>query len=171
MTSTLMLINTLVYNQQEYLIDEPMAADSPQLPAADLKPQLEKNGFRESVLVQSWQTLDETRWLLARRTPIPSFLSRRLGRSAFPRFARRNWNRRRKSKTRRIRHIVQSEPDNFLLQPRFFARYFYVGEFDLAYDILVYARNLPIAAEFVKRFPGQRLSWTIWQNPRSRVAH
>jgi len=42
-------------------------------------------------------------------------------------------------------------------------------EFDLAYDILVYARNLPLAAEFVKRFPRSALSWTIWQNLRSRV--
>ena len=29
-------------------------------------------------------------------------------------------------------------------------------EFDLAYDILIYPRHLPVAAEFVARFPRQR---------------
>jgi L-fuconolactonase len=29
-------------------------------------------------------------------------------------------------------------------------------EFDLAYDLLIYTKHLPLAAEFVKRFPRQR---------------
>jgi L-fuconolactonase len=29
-------------------------------------------------------------------------------------------------------------------------------EFDLAYDILIYTKHLPVAAEFVERFPKQR---------------
>jgi L-fuconolactonase len=56
-----------------------------------------------------------------------------------------------------LRHIVQSEPDDrFLLQPEFLRGISALEEFDLAYDILIYTKNLPIAAEFVERFPRQR---------------
>jgi L-fuconolactonase len=56
-----------------------------------------------------------------------------------------------------IRHIAQSEPDDrFLLQPEFLRGISLLGEFDLAYDILIYPKHLPVAAEFVRRFPRQR---------------
>jgi L-fuconolactonase len=56
-----------------------------------------------------------------------------------------------------IRHVVQSEPDErFLLQPDFLRGIAMLEEFDLAYDILIYTRHLPVAAEFVARFPRQR---------------
>jgi L-fuconolactonase len=56
-----------------------------------------------------------------------------------------------------VRHIVQSEPDErFLLQPDFLRGIAALEEFDLTYDILIYERHLPVAAEFVSRFPGQR---------------
>jgi L-fuconolactonase len=56
-----------------------------------------------------------------------------------------------------IRHIVQSEPDDrFLLQPDFLRGIAMLGEFNLTYDILIYERHLPVAAEFVVRFPQQR---------------
>ncbi len=56
-----------------------------------------------------------------------------------------------------VRHIVQSEPDErFLLQPDFLRGIAMLEEFDLAYDILIYTRHLPVAAEFVTKFPRQR---------------
>jgi L-fuconolactonase len=56
-----------------------------------------------------------------------------------------------------VRHVVQGEPDDrFLLRPEFLRGISALEEFDLAYDILVYARHLPVAAEFVRHFPGQR---------------
>jgi L-fuconolactonase len=56
-----------------------------------------------------------------------------------------------------VRHVVQSEPDErFLLQPDFLRGIAMLEEFDLAYDILIYSRHLPVAAEFVARFPRQR---------------
>jgi L-fuconolactonase len=62
-----------------------------------------------------------------------------------------------KSKLVGVRHIVQSEPDErFLLQPDFLRGIAMLEEFDLAYDILIYPRHLPVAAEFVARFPRQR---------------
>ncbi len=52
---------------------------------------------------------------------------------------------------------MQSEPDDrFLLQADFLRGIAVLGEFDLAYDILIYPRHLAAAAEFVRRFPGQR---------------
>jgi L-fuconolactonase len=61
-----------------------------------------------------------------------------------------------KSKLVGIRHIVQSEPDDFLLDPDFLRGISLLQEFDLAYDLLIYTKHLPLAAEFVKRFPRQR---------------
>jgi L-fuconolactonase len=56
-----------------------------------------------------------------------------------------------------LRHIVQSEPDDrFLLRPEFLRGIAALQDFDLAYDILIYAKHLPVAIEFVKKFPRQR---------------
>jgi L-fuconolactonase len=56
-----------------------------------------------------------------------------------------------------LRHIVQSEPDDrFLLRPEFLRGIAALEEFDLAYDILIYAKHLPVASEFVQLFPRQR---------------
>jgi L-fuconolactonase len=53
------------YNQREYgWIDDSMAALQRDFLPADLKPELERNGFHGCVAVQTRQTLEETRWLL-----------------------------------------------------------------------------------------------------------
>jgi L-fuconolactonase len=52
---------------------------------------------------------------------------------------------------------VQSEPDDrFLLSSGFLQGIAVLEEFDLAYDILIYTKHLPVAAEFVERFQRQR---------------
>ncbi len=146
-----------IYNQREYgWIDEPMASIRRDFLPAELKPQLQKNGFHGSVLVQVRQTLDETRWLLELAENNPFILgvvgwadlrSPRL-RAELESFAGN-------PKLVGIRHIVQSEPDDFLLQPDFLRGISILEEFDLVYDILIYTKHLPIAAEFVRRFPRQ----------------
>jgi L-fuconolactonase len=56
-----------------------------------------------------------------------------------------------------VRHIVQAEPDDrFLLGPEFLHGVSLLAELDLAYDILIHPRHLPVAAAFVERFPSQR---------------
>ncbi len=56
-----------------------------------------------------------------------------------------------------VRHVVQSEPDDrFLLQPAFLRGIAALEQFGLTYDILIYSQHLPVAAEFVGRFPRQR---------------
>jgi L-fuconolactonase len=147
-----------IYSQGEYdWIDEAMASIRRDFLPGDLKPQLESNGFQGSVLVQVRQTLEETRWLLELAANNPFILgvvgwadlrSPRLRAELEP-FAG-------KTKLVGIRHIVQSEPDDFLLQPDFLRGISILEEFDLAYDLLIYSKHLPIAAKFVKRFPRQR---------------
>lgn len=145
-----------VYDQREYAwIDDSMASLRRDFLPDDLKPELERNGFQGSVVVQARQ--EETRWLLELATDA-SFILGVVGwvdlqspdaASQFEAFAGN-------PKLVGIRHIVQSEPnDRFLLQPEFLRGISLLGV-DLAYDILIFPKHLPAAAEFVRRFPRQR---------------
>jgi L-fuconolactonase len=59
-------------------------------------------------------------------------------------------------KLRGFRHIVQGEADDrFLLRGDFCRGISRLREFGFTYDILIYARQLPAAVEFVERFPDQ----------------
>jgi L-fuconolactonase len=147
------------YSPAEYeWIDDSMAALRRDFLPADLKPELENNGFHGSVAVQACKTLEETSWLLnlAQRSAwilgVVGWVDLRAPdvRSQLTVLSRN-------PKLVGIRHIVQSEPnDRFLLQPDFLRGISVLEEFDLAYDILIYTRHLPLAAEFVERFPRQR---------------
>jgi|SRR5271165_5574041 len=148
-----------IYNPAEYdWIDNSMAALRRDFLPNDLKLDLDKNGFHGSVAVQARQTLEETHWLLklAERSPwilgvvgwvdlrSPDVRAQLKALSHNPKLVG-------------VRHVVQSEPDDrFLLQPDFLRGVSTLEEFGLAYDILIYAKHLPVAAEFVKRFPRQR---------------
>ncbi len=148
-----------MYNAKEYgWIDDSMAALRRNFLPEDLSPELERNGFQGSVVVQTRQTLEETRWLLelaersAKIVGVVGWvdLCSPQCRSQLERLSKH-------SKLVGIRHIVQSEPDDqFLLREDFQCGITLLEEFDLAYDILIYTRHLPVATEFVKRFPRQR---------------
>jgi L-fuconolactonase len=147
------------YGPDEYAwIDERMAVLRRDFLPADLEPELEGMGFAGCVAVQARQTLEETRWLLelADRHPfvvgvvgwvdlqspdVPAQLEALAGHR----------------KLVGVRHIVQHEPDpRFLLRPEFGRGIARLRELDLAYDILIYPRHLEVAAEFARRFEGQR---------------
>jgi len=147
------------YNPVEYeWIDDSMAAIRRDFLPEDLAPELERNELQGSVAVQTRQTLEETRWLLELADRSSKILGvvgwvdlrspdMRAQLSAFTR----------NPKLVGIRHIVQSEPDDrFLLRQDFLRAITLLEEFDLAYDILIYTKHLPVAAEFVERFPKQR---------------
>ena len=147
------------YDPREYeWIDDSMARLRRDFLPEGLKPELERAGFQGCVAVQARQTLEETRWLLELASATP-FVLGVVGwvdlqspevRSQLETFARN-------PKLVGIRHIVQGEPDDrFLLRPEFLRGISVLEEFDLAYDILIYTRHLPVAAEFVRHFPGQR---------------
>ncbi len=147
-----------VYDPHEYeWIDDSMASLRRDFLPRDLKPDLDRNGFQGCVAVQARQTLEETQWLLdlARDAPFilgvvgwvdlrsPQVQSQLAAFAGNPKLVG-------------IRHVVQSEPDGFLLQPEFLRGISVLEEFDLAYDILIYTQHLPIAVEFVQKFPRQR---------------
>jgi L-fuconolactonase len=148
-----------IYDPKEYgWIDGTMTPLRRDFLPADLRHELEREGFQGSVAVQARQSLEETRWLLELAAQSP-FILGVVG-----------WVDLRSPQVRAdlqalaqnpklvgIRHIVQSElDDRFLLQPDFLRGISLLAEFDLAYDILIYPKHLTVAVEFVRRFPVQR---------------
>src|ERR1051326_666899 len=148
-----------IYNQKDFgWIDESMAAIRRNFLPEDLQPELKANAFDGSVVVQTCQTLEETRWLLELAEHNPSILGV-VGWADLrsPDIQSQLATLTRNPKLVGVRHIVQSEPDDrFLLQPDFLRGISALEEFDLAYDILIYTKHLPVATEFVQRFPRQR---------------
>jgi L-fuconolactonase len=148
-----------VYDPREFdWIDESMAVLRRDFLAAGLKPELDRAGFQGCVAVQARQTLEETRWLLDLAASSPFILgvvgwvdlrsqdiqSQLQALAGNPKLVG-------------VRHVVQGEPDDrFLLRPEFLRGISALEEFDLAYDILIYTKHLPVAAEFVRQFPRQR---------------
>lgn len=146
------------YNQREYAwIDEAMASIRRDFLPGELKPQLESNGFQGTILVQVRQTLEETWWMLKLAEANP-FILGVVGwvDLCSPELRADLESFQGKSKLVGVRHIVQAEPDDFLLRPNFLRGISVLEEFDLAYDILIYPKHLRVAAEFVGRFPRQR---------------
>ena len=147
-----------IYNPGKHgWIDESMAAIRRDFLPGDLKPLLQANGFHGSVAVQVRQHVEETEWLL-QLAKVNPFILGVVGwidlRSPRLRFTLESLAR--NPKLVGVRHIVQSEPDEFLRQPDFLCGISQLEEFHLAYDILIYAKHLPITADFVGRFPRQR---------------
>jgi L-fuconolactonase len=54
------------------------------------------------------------------------------------------------------RHIVQSEPDDFLYDEKFRAGVALLNEFGYTFDILIFPRQLKAAVDFVAAFPQQQ---------------
>jgi L-fuconolactonase len=162
-----------VYDPREYdWIDDSMTPLRRDFLPADLKPELEQSGFQGCVAVQARQTIEETRWLLELAAASP-FILGVVGwvdlqspqvRSQLESVAGN-------LKLVGVRHVVQGEPDDrFLLRPEFLRGVSILEEFDLAYDILIYARHLPVAAEFVQKFPRQRFVLDHLAKPPIRSA-
>ena len=147
------------YDPAEYgWIDDSMAALRRNFLPAHLRQEMPRAAMDACVAVQARQTLEETRWLLelADRHPFVAGVigwvdlqandaAEQLARfAAHPKFVG-------------VRHIVQSETDDrFMLRPQFCRGISLLEERDLTYDILIYPKHLPVAAELVSRFPRQR---------------
>jgi len=159
------------YNVSEFgWIDDSMATIRRDFLPEHLQLELARNNFQGSVVVQTRQTLEETRWLLGLADSSPQILgvvgwvdlqNADVG-SQLAEFSKHR-------KFVGVRHIVQSEPDDrFLLRQDFMRGISLLEEFDLAYDILIYAQHLPVAAEFVARFPRQRFVLDHLAKPQIR---
>jgi L-fuconolactonase len=148
-----------VYNAREFDgIDDSIASLRRDFLPPALKSELDQAEFEGCVAVQARQTREETRWLLDLAASSP-FILGVVGwvdlqspqvRAQLQAFAEN-------PKLVGVRHVVQSElDDRFLLRPEFLRGIAALEEFDLAYDILIYTKHLPVAAEFVRQFPRQR---------------
>jgi L-fuconolactonase len=148
-----------LYDSLEYAwIDDSMAALRRNFLPKDLAGELKSAGFDGSIAVQARQSLEETRWLLdlagksASIVGVVGWIDLRS-----PNVRSQLQSLAHNPKLVGIRHIVQSEPDDrFLLQPDFLRGISVLQEFDLVYDLLIYAKHLPVAIEFVQKFPRQR---------------
>ncbi len=124
---------------------------------SDLKPLLAAAGFDGCIAVQARQSLAETEWLLslARQHPFirgvvgwvdlrsPSVGEQLRRIAADPKLVG-------------VRHVVQDEPDDGFLLGRDFQRGIaLLREYQLAYDLLVFPRQLPAAIRFAEAFPNQ----------------
>ena len=133
---------------------EPLRRDF--LPA-DARREMERVGVDACVAVQARQTLEETRWLLD-LADANRFIAGVVGwvdlqspdvAAQLEQFAHH-------PKLLGLRHIVQDEPDvRFMLRPAFCRGVSLLEDLNLTYDILIYPKHLPAAAEFVARFRRQ----------------
>ena len=125
---------------------------------ADLRREMDGAAMDACVAVQARQTLEETRWLLELADANP-FVAGVIGwidlqaddaAEQLEQFVDH-------PKLVGVRHIVQAEPDDrFMLRPAFCRGISLLEDRDLTYDILIYPKHLPAAADLVSRFPRQR---------------
>lgn len=124
----------------------------------DLEPLLKAAGLNGCVAVQARQTLEESWWLLELAEEnefikgVVGWVDLRSERveedlaelSKNPKFVG-------------VRHVAQDEPDNrFLVGTDFLRGIGKLKQFDLAYDILIFPKQLPAAIELAGKFPEQR---------------
>ncbi|MBI1782947.1 MAG: amidohydrolase family protein [Sphingobacteriales bacterium] len=60
-------------------------------------------------------------------------------------------------KLKGFRHIVQAEPDGFLLQGKFIEGVKLLHQFEYTYDILIHNRQLKETLQFINKLPAQKL--------------
>jgi L-fuconolactonase len=145
------------YDATEYeWIDESMTPLRRDFLPDDLHRELRGAGVDRSIAVQARQSLEETRWLLALADE-HSFIAGVVGwvdlQSAT---VDAQIEAVRHPRLVGVRHIVQAEPDGFLSGPAFKRGIAALERHGLAYDILVYARQLEQAIPFAAAFPDQR---------------
>ena len=125
---------------------------------SDLLPELRANGLEACITVQADQSENETNFLLdlaAKHREIAGIVGwvNLLDEKVEERLTHFSQFR----KLRGFRHIVQAERDErFLMRKEFLHGVGLLSRFGFTYDILIYARQLPVADEFVQQFPRQK---------------
>jgi len=123
----------------------------------DLQPILEKNAIDGCIAVQADQSEAETEFLLS-LAENNSFIKGVVG---WDDLKAENIEERlayfaRFEKLKGVRHIVQAEPDDYMLDEKFQRGISLLKQFDLTYDILVFPSQLPASIELVNKFPNQK---------------
>lgn len=160
------------YTADEYQwIDDSMAALRRDFLPDELRCEMAAVGFDACVAVQARQTVDETRWLLELAGAHP-FIAGVVGWIDLRAedIERQLQEAARQPKLVGVRHILQSEPDDwFMLRPDFCRGMSLLADFDLTYDILIHPRHLTAAAELAARFPRQRFVVDHLAKPNIRL--
>lgn len=137
-------------------IDDSMAAIQRDFMPRDLAPILQKNALDGCIAVQADQSEQETTFLLdlARSH---RFIKGVVGWVDLfdPRVEERLEHFTQDEKLKGIRHIVQGQPEGFMLQQDFQRGIGKLHSFGLVYEILVYADQIKEASELVKNHPDQ----------------
>ena len=147
------------YNAREYSwMKEGMETLQRDYTPQDLATAQAEIGFDGSVAVQARMTLDETRWLLALAAHHETIkgvvgyvdlLSPEAG-NQIDEFKDN-------PKCVGMRHVVHDEPDDeFMLRDDFLNGLEGLSGGNLAYDLLLFEKHLPVAIEVVSRFPDLR---------------
>jgi L-fuconolactonase len=146
------------YSRQEYgWIDDTMRPLQRDFLPPDAAVVMREAGVDACVAVQARQTLEETRFLLALAAQY-AFIAGVVGwvdlraTDLDDRLAELSSHR----KLVGLRHIVQAEADDFLARADFRRGVAKLERHGFAYDILIYARQLPAAIDFAAAFPGAR---------------
>jgi L-fucono-1,5-lactonase len=145
-------------------IDARMAVLKRDFLPKDLEPLMRANGVEGCIAVQAAQTAEETRFLLqladehAFIRGVVGWIDLRVadnarGRALDAQLEQLVMHPRFKG----VRHLAQDEPDDrFLVRDDVVRGISRLGRFDLTYDVLVYARQLPAAIELCRSLPNQR---------------
>jgi L-fuconolactonase len=146
------------YNKEQHgWINDEMESIRRDFLPANLEPQLVENIIDGVVTVQVDHSTSETNWLLE-LAAAHTFIKGVVGWVDFKKATiegdldKLAANK----KLKGLRHIVQAEPDGFLLQSEFLKGITALSKRGLTYDILVYPHQLPEAIKFVKHFPNQK---------------
>lgn len=146
------------YNKEEYpWIDRTMKVLQKNYLPDELEPTLKRNGVDGCIAVQAIGSELETRFLaeLAATHPlIRGVIGWADLRSAD--IEKKLTELKTYSPVVGVRHIVQSEPDDFLLDEKFRSGISLLSSFGYTYDILIFPRQLNAAVDLIKMFPGQQ---------------
>ncbi|HLP15491.1 MAG TPA: amidohydrolase family protein [Bacteroidota bacterium] len=147
------------YDKREYgWISESMSVLATDRLPEHLAPELQSLGFDGSVAVQARQSAEETAWLLSLADRyewikgVVGWVDLRAvdADEKLKTFARH-------PKLVGVRHVVQDEPDDaFILRPEFLRGIGLLKKYDLAYDILIFPKQLSNTISMVEKFPEQR---------------
>jgi L-fuconolactonase len=123
----------------------------------DLEREAAKVHVDGSVVVQARQTIEESRWLLQLAAE-SRFIKGVVGWVDLqsPKVEDDLASLSRDPKFVGVRHVVQSEPADFLLKPEFIRGLGKLKDFNLAYDLLLFPKHLPSAVRVVQQLPAQR---------------
>jgi L-fuconolactonase len=137
---------------------------------ADLEGEAAKVHIDGSVVVQARTTVEESRWLL-NLADERSFIKGVVGwvdlqsdkvEDDLAALAKRK-------KFVGVRHVVQSEPAEFMLKPEFLSGLSKLKQFNLAYDLLLFPKHLPSAVKVVAQLPEQRFVLDHIAKPMIRI--